>query len=125
MEKRYPPRPDQDFRITSVGWHLDIEARHREAGFPAVGADVILRRYWQFIHFLQKNNLTVHTIAESRSNITFDAELRSFDLTDSGYRFVQRYSGRWLDRTHKDSGAEKEMKILEKWYAQFMEKEIA
>lgn len=120
MAKHWPPRPDNDFRITSFEWQLDIEAQHHQAGFPAVESTVIRRRYWQFVDFLQRNGLAAHTIAASVDEIALGAELRNFDLTPTGYAFAQRYADRWLERMYKDGGAEKEERILEKWHLQFV-----
>ena len=50
-------RPAEDFRVTSVAWELDIEARHRKAGFDPVEREVILRRFFSFVDFIQRHGM--------------------------------------------------------------------
>ncbi len=69
MPKRFPARPEKDFRISSVQWQLDSEAKHRVAGFAPMSAEVICRRYWQLIDFLQTGGLTVRKIVSSVEDI--------------------------------------------------------
>lgn len=59
-------------------------------------------------------------VPTSMEEVGPDAVLMSFDLTDAGYTFVQRYEGKWIARLYKDKGAEAEWKFLEKWHSQFM-----
>jgi hypothetical protein len=118
MAKSYPPRPEQDFRITTFAWQLDNEANHRNAGFPAIPKEIIIRRFWQFLSFLQDNRFTNRIIASCPADITPGTELRNSDLTDDGYRYVQRYCDRWSARTYKDTGEVAEAKFLVKWLNQ-------
>ncbi len=114
-------RPDKDFRVTSIDWEIDIERRHREAGFEPVPLEVLHRRFFQFIEFLQSREMTTRIILKSLSELTEKTEFRNSDLTDKGFYFVQQYHGRWLDRTFKDKGEMKENGFLQKWYKQFEE----
>jgi hypothetical protein len=101
-------------------WQLDSELNHRRAGFPPIAEDVIRRRFWQYLNFLQRDNLTLRTIVASLNEVTDATELWSSDLTDAGYSFEQRFGARWIDRTHKDTGIGGEDKFLLKWHRQFM-----
>jgi hypothetical protein len=120
MRKKWPPRPAQDFKITSVRWHIEIEANHRQAGFPEVEHEVILRRFWQLLSFLAQLGYLVRPAPVSLDKIDLTTELLNSDLNDDGYAFVQRYEGKWVDRLYRDKGAEAEWKFLEKWHAQFL-----
>lgn len=115
MAKSYPARPERDFRITTFAWQLDNEANYRNAGFPAVSREILTRRFWQFLSFIHLNGFTTRVIASCLADITPETELRNSDLTDDGYRFVQRYCDRWTARMHKDTGAASEAKFLVKW----------
>jgi hypothetical protein len=111
-------RPPQDFRVTSLEWELDIERRHRDAGFAPVTDEVIRRRFSQFAEFLAANEMIADPDSCRSELLT---ELRNAHLTNEGFYFVQQFHGRWLDRSHKDRGAEAERRILEKWYRKFEE----
>jgi hypothetical protein len=115
-------RPSEDFRVTSVAWELDNEARHRKAGFDPVGRDVILRRFYSFVDFIQQNDMMTRTIAKALDDVDESTELRNHDLTNEGFDFVRLYHGKWLNRTHKDEGAAKEREFLEKWLHKFRKK---
>ena len=115
-------RPSEDFRVTTVAWELDIEARHRKAGFDPVGHEVILRRFFSFVDFIQQYGMTTRAIAKGLDDVDESTELRNHDLTDEGFDFVRLYHGKWLNRTHKDGGAVKERAFLEKCLRKFREK---
>ncbi len=120
MVKTWPPRPEQDFRITSLQSQIETEANHRRAGFPPVEHDVVRRRFWQLLNFLQLHSYLVHPIANTIDDLKPTAELRNEDLTDAGYAYVQRYVDRWSSRMYKDRGPEAEWKFLEKWHKQLL-----
>lgn len=80
---------------------------------------VMLRRYWQYISFLQRNGFTKRIVAGSVNDISEASELKNSDLTDEGFRFVQYSHDRWLDRTYKDQGEAREEKMLQGWLAKF------
>jgi hypothetical protein len=107
-------RPTADFRISSVASELDIEGHHQKAGFNPLGREVILRRFFAFIDFLQQNGMTTRTIAKALDDVDNSTELRNSDLTDEGFDFVRLYHGKWLNRMYKDGGDEKEQAFLEK-----------
>jgi hypothetical protein len=118
---RHHPRPADDFTVDCFAWVLDIERRHRDAGFPPVAREVLARRFWQFLRFLQQHGFTSRVLATSVDDISEQTVIRNSDLTDSGFYFVQRFHGRWVGRTHKDRGEEKEEAFLKKWYSGFQE----
>lgn len=118
MPKTYPPRPTDDFRLTCFAWQLENEANHRRAGFPEIPRDVLVRRFWQHLRFLQNNGLTTRIIAKGPEEISSDTALSNSDLTDEGYLFEQRYGDRWVGRMYKDGGEAKEEKFLSKWFAE-------
>lgn len=120
MGKKWPPRPAHDFKITSVQWHIEIEANHRRAGFSEVGYDVIQRRFWQLLDFLARHGYLIRSGPASLDDVDSGTVLLNSDLNDDGYAFVQRYVGKWTDRLYKDKGAEAEWKFLEKWHARFL-----
>jgi hypothetical protein len=113
-------RPEKDFTVTSLASERDIERRHREAGFPGVPDEIIVRRFWQFLRFIQHRGLTVRTVASSLADVSDNTTLRNSDLTDEGFYFIQRFHGRWLNRTRKDCGEPKEDAYLTRWYDQFL-----
>jgi hypothetical protein len=94
---------------------------HRKAGFPEISRDVLARRFWQFLRFLQQRGLTSRVVAKSLDDISEQTILRNSDLTDAGFYFIQRFHGRWVSRTSKDRGEEKEEAFLIKWYEKFRE----
>jgi hypothetical protein len=116
---KHHPRPSHDFTVDSFAWSLDNERRHRDAGFPPVAREVLTRRFWQFIRFLQERRFTSRVVARCVDDISEQTTLRNSDLTDEGFYFVQRFHGRWVSRTHQDRGEEKEEAFLEKWYKSF------
>jgi hypothetical protein len=120
MSKKWPPRPAQDFKITSVQWQNEIEATHRRAGFPEVKYAVIQRRFWQFLSFLGQRGYLINAMPASLDHVNSKTELLNSDLNDDGYAFVQRFEGKWVDRLHKDKGEEAEWKFLENWHTQFL-----
>lgn len=103
-KKRQHQRPPHDFRVTSVSWELENEARHREGGFEAVEREVILRRFFAFVDFLQQQGMTARAILHVLEEVSEVSELRNLDLTDEGFEFVQLYHGKWLNRLHQDRG---------------------
>ena len=115
MAKSYPPRPVQDFRITSFAWQLANEANHSNAGFPPISREVLTRRFWQYAHFIQEHGFTTRTIVSKAEDVVPETELRNSDLTPEGYRFTQRYGDRWVARMHKDTGEAAEERYLIKW----------
>lgn len=117
--KKPHPRPEKDFRVTCIAWELDIERRQVEGGFEPVPREVVIRRYFQFISFLQMHGMTTHTICRDMEAVKEDSELRNSDLTDEGFYYTQKFHGRWLDRKRKDSGESNEWRFLEKWLAEF------
>ena len=120
MKKQWPPRPERDFRITSVEWSLAGAKTHRDAGFAPIHQDVLIRRFYQMLHFLQSNGLATRIVAGSVADVRPETELRNSDLTDIGYAFAQRYVDRWAERAHKDAGEVGEAKFLAKWYREFL-----
>lgn len=54
MRKAWPPRPTKDFRITSFQSIIEIEENHRQAGFSEIKYEVIQRRFWQLLSFLDR-----------------------------------------------------------------------
>jgi hypothetical protein len=120
MPKRHS-RPVNDFIVTSFAWDLEKERTHRRAGFPEVPREVLARRFWQYVHFLQQHGFTTHEIVRSLDNISEETVVRNSDLTDSGFYFIQRFHGRWISRTYKDKGEQKEKAFLEKWYESFQQ----
>ena len=112
-------RPAEDFRISSVAWELDIEARHRAGGFDPIPREVVVRRFFAFVDFLQQNGMTARTVAVALDDVDESTELRNRDLTDRGFAFVRQYHGKWLNRMYKDGGDAKERGFLEKWYQTF------
>jgi hypothetical protein len=120
MSKKWPSRHAQDFKITSVQWHVEIEANHRQAGFAKVEYDIILRRFWQLLHFLEQRGYLTKPAPASLDKVDSRTELRNSDLNEDGYAFVQRFGGKWVDRLYKDKGEQAEWKFLEKWHARFL-----
>lgn len=119
-EKRFRhPRPVTDFRVDSVALLMKIARKHEKAGFPSIPTETILRRYWQYVSFLQEKKLTTKILAEKCSEVTAATELRNSDLTEAGFRFVQYSHDRWLNRTYKDKGPTAEEKFLQEWYKKF------
>ena len=118
MARSYPPRPSDDFRITSFAWQLENEANHRNAGFPPVTQAVLARRFWQYLQFNQLHGLTARIIVNRVEEITSDTELRNCDLTPEGYCFAQRFCDKWVARMYKDAGEAAEEKVLGKWLNQ-------
>lgn len=119
MPKKYPPRPTKDFRLTCFAWQLEIESNHRHGGFPEIPREILTRRFWQYLRFLQDNGLTTRIIARGPEEICPETTLNNSDLTEEGYLFEQRYGDRWVGRMYKDAGEAKEEKFLAKWYAEF------
>lgn len=117
--KKPHPRPANDFRVTSLAWEIDIEKRHTDAGFAPVPRDVLVRRYFQFLNFLQKEGMTDRIVCARIEEVGEQSEWRNSDLTDEGFYFVQRFHGRWLNRTHEDRGEQKEEAFLMRWLAEF------
>ena len=124
MTKKWPSRPAQDFKITSVQTHVEIEANHRQAGFPEVKYVVIERRFWQLMDFLARHGYMMRPGPASLDAIGLGTVLLNSDLNDEGFAFLQRYLGKWTDRLYKDKGVEAEWKFLEKWHAEFLSKRI-
>lgn len=94
--------------------------RHRaEAGSPDVPRQIIIRRFWQYVRFLQSHGLTARIVARSMAEVDDAAELRISDLTEAGFRFVRHSHSRWTNRLYKDAGARKEDACLKKWYKEF------
>jgi hypothetical protein len=121
MEKPHP-RPEIDFRVTCLDWELDIERRQVDGGFEPVPREDIVRRYFQFLSFLQTHGMTSRTVCARIEDVGEDAEWRNSDLTDDGFYFVQRFHGRWSDRKRKDQGEAKEAAFLQKWLTEFRDK---
>lgn len=115
------PRPGEDFRVDSMSMQLDLAASHEKAGFPAIPAETMRRRYWQYLNFLQRHKFTIRIVAANAEDVSENPELRNSDLTDEGFRFVQYSHDKWLDRTYKDQGEAKEETMLQRWLAKFAE----
>lgn len=113
------PRPKKDSLVDSVASSFYSLRRRTEAGSPDVPRRIIVRRFWQYLRFLQSHDLTVRTIARSLAEVDAATELRTSDLTEAGFRFVRHSHSRWANRLYKDAGAKKEDAYLKKWYEQF------
>ena len=111
-----PPRPEKDFCVDSVASTLYSLGRQAERGSPALSRQIVVRRFWQYLRFLQSHGLTTRTIAHSMAEIEDTTELRNSDLTDAGFRFVRHSHWRWMQRLYKDAGAKREDGYLKKWY---------
>jgi hypothetical protein len=74
------------------------------------------REYWVLTDFLQRNNLTVRSIAGSLCDITDDFEIRSDDLTEEGLQFMRTGYQKWL-RMLDSGGDPSDTKILEREFA--------
>ena len=118
MKKSYPPRPDNDFRITCFAWSLKHEIMRCKSGFPPLPEGLLLRRFWQYLSFLQENKLTTKVIVHAPNEITDTTSLQNSDLSDLGYLFAQRYNDRWAERAYKDTGEANEERFLANWLAQ-------
>ncbi len=116
---KHHARPTADFRVSSVAWELDINARHAAAGFAPVPEAVTVRRFYVFVAFLQRHGLTTRTIAGSLAEVGPDTEFRNSDLTDEGFELTRRYHGRWLNRLGKGLGDSDDEAYLERWLRQF------
>ncbi|CAN5582887.1 hypothetical protein BH11PLA2_BH11PLA2_34770 [soil metagenome] len=98
---------------------LDIVARHCNAGFDPLSRELIFRRFFTFVDFLQQHGMTTRTIAKGLEDVDESTELRNHDLTDEGFDFGRLYHGRWLERMYKDRGDAKERAFLDKWLSIF------
>jgi hypothetical protein len=118
-------RPEKDFCVDSVASSLRSVRRRAEAGSPDVPRQIIVRRFWQYLRFLQSHGHTLRTIARSLAEVNDATELRNSDLTDTGFRFVRYSHLRWIQRRYKDEGARKEDGYLRKWYEKFQHENTA
>jgi hypothetical protein len=100
---------------------LNIEASHRAAGFDPLPRELILRRFFTFIDFLQSNGMTTRVVAKALDDVDDTTEFRNSDLTDDGFYFSRVYHGKWLNRMYKDQGDAKERALLAKWLQKFRE----
>jgi len=118
-KKALPPRPEKDFTICSIAWDLDIVQRHTSAGFDHIPDSIVYRRFFQFLDFIQRHGLTARTVATSLADITPSTILRNSDLTEHGFRFIQYAEPRWCKRLYKDTGADKEIAFLDRWFQKY------
>ncbi|SCW51183.1 hypothetical protein [Mucilaginibacter sp. NFR10] len=119
MAERYP-RTDKDFLIESIVGLKDVTDRHTLAGFEDIPDEILYRRFFQLIDFLQKKQLTNVIKYNGLSDITINSELKNSDLNDAGFYFLQYALGKWESRFHKDQGDTKESEFIEKWYKVFV-----
>ena len=119
MKKPLLPRPEKDFTVCSIAWDLDIMQRHTKAGFEHIPDDIVYRRFFQFLDFIQRHGFTVRTVATSLADVSPSTTLRNSDLTDDGFRFIQHAQPRWSARLYKDRGEQSELQFLEKWFQTF------
>ena len=108
-----------DFVVTTVWEELAIERLHQSAGFAPVPRGIVMRRFFTFVDFLQKNGLTTQTIMPSSLLVNEFSELCRSDLTDEGFTFVAACHGKWLNRMGRDNGDERERTRLAGWLHQF------
>ena len=120
MVKKWPPRPTKDFRIASFQSILEIEASHRRAGFLEIRYEVIQRRYWQLLSFLDCKGYRISQHQISLGEVGPSSDIMNSDLNEDGYLFIQRYLDKWHGRLYKDKGADAEWRFLEKWHSQFI-----
>lgn len=121
MKKKLPPRPEKDFTVCSIAWDLEAVQNHTHAGFQHIPDDIVYRRFFQFLDFIQRHGFTVRTISETLSEVTTATSLRNSDLTNDGFRFIQYAQPRWSKRLYKDTGAEKEWAFLERWHRSYQQ----
>ena len=93
-------RPAHEFTVTSLAWERDIEAKYRRAGFAPIPDEVLVRRFWQFLRFIQQYGLTTRTLANSPDELTDDATLRNSDLTDKRGLLLHSTLSRALAQPH-------------------------
>jgi len=118
MVKKWPPATTKNVRFASSQSIFEIEASHRRAGFLEIRYEVIQRRYWQLLNFLDCQGYRI-----SQHQISLEEVGPSRDIMNSdedGYLFIQRYLDKWHGRLYKDEGAEAEWRFLEKWHSQFI-----
>jgi len=118
MSKKYQ-RIDKDFTIISIKWLIEIEKKHSNAGFDKLPSDLIYRRFFQLIKFLQLNDLTSKNFFGSIDELNETSELKNSDLNDNGFYFLQSCIDKWSNRLYKDQGVDKEWKYLEKWFVTY------
>src|SRR5687767_5866474 len=112
-------RPAYDFRVTSVQWEMETEAMRRALGCAPVPREVVMRRFFTFVSFLQSRGLTTGVVAESLGRVHEFSELTNADLTDEGYEFVSACHWRWVNRMGRDAGDARERVLLDGWLRQF------
>lgn len=115
----------QGLRKISASLQLPRRSNRAEAGAPNIPRQLIVRRFWQYLRFLQSHGLTTRTIAGSLADVDDSTELRSRDLTPDGLRFVRRSHTRWTHRLYIDEGAKKEDAYLKSWYEKFQDVNMA
>ena len=113
-------RSSKDYDVSSLDRLTKIADIHERAGFPPIPKETMHRRYWQYIRFLQVHGFTTRIIASSINEMSLDTKIKNSDLTDEGYRFMQYSHDKWISRTYKDQGEEKEEKMLLKWMDKFL-----
>jgi hypothetical protein len=118
-------RVEKDFCIDSVASSLYSARRRAEAGSPEIPRQLIVRRFWQYLRFLQSQGLTTRMIARSLAEVEDSTELRGSDLTTDGFRFVRDSHLTWTQRLYKDEGAKKEDAYLRNWYEKFQDRNMA
>lgn len=118
MAKKFQ-RTEMDFTVTSIQWLIDIEQVHADAGFEKLSRELIDRRFFQLVKFLQENGMTNRILFREIDEINEKSALYNSDLNDEGFYFLQLFFSRWSDRIYKDKGEEKEWKYFEKWYVKF------
>ncbi len=119
MAKKKFLRPTNEFTVRWVMWDLENVKRHTDAGFDDIPQDAVVDQFWVLIEFLQVNHLTVTTVVHSRDEMTSDTKLMNSDITDDGYYFLQKYSGRYIGRLHNRDSVEKSRAYLSKWFQDY------
>jgi hypothetical protein len=119
MKKSRHPRSKNDFTIHSLAWDRDIVANYSRAGFTVPADVLICDRFWRYLDFLQSHGLTSRIVAGKKEDVVSGTALRNFDLTDTGFRFIQSIEQKWCGRLMKGDEPTKVTQFLEKWFMKF------
>ncbi len=89
-------KPTTSKTFEKVSWHT------KSLGNPETAEEVV-ERFWVITDFLQRNGLTLRTLAQSKTEIDDDFAIMTGDLSEKGFQFMAVGYQRWLQRL--DTGA--------------------
>jgi hypothetical protein len=96
------------FTVDKVSWHTQVKRNYE------FNKDLLYSCFKNIINYLQKNNLTTHTILKEGENVTEHTCIMSTDLTEEGFQLIKKKYDKWTEGIMDKGKSPSDFTILDK-----------